>query len=422
MAESAAPFEHSDPLAARGLIPAVAWRNLWRNARRTWLTAGGIGFAIALVVVGMAFQVGGYAQGIENGTALFSGHIQVQHRAYPDDARFEHTIENVSPLLQKLDEQPELVSVAPRVQAFALASTDERSFGAQVLGVDLQRENRTVRFFDKVAAGRNIGSGSEATVGEALARNLNAEIGDELVVLGTGKEGGVAAMALQIVGIFSSGIAELDRAMIVVPIDEAQSAFGLGDEAHTLVIRAARPAQSAQFVERLNGLLPEPLLARNWDVVLPDLKQGIEIDRIGGYFMYGILILVVTFSIVNSFIMTVFERTREFGMLRAIGMRPGKIVLMVQLEAVCVWLLGTLVGLLVAVPIVAWFARHGVYLGDELTEMMESMYIPDRLHPELSGGVLIIAPAIMLIGTQIASLIPSLRIRRLQPVVALRAD
>ena len=422
MTEATVPAVRRAAPAGRGLLGAVAWRNLWRNGRRTWLTAGGIAFAVAMIVFAMAFQQGMYAQQIDNATSLLAAHVQIQNRGYVEQARLEQTIQEITPLMRELERRPGVISVAPRVEAFALVSADERSFGAQVLGVELKRERRTVRFFDRVATGRMFAGGDEVIVGEILARNLNVGIGGELVLLGSGKEGGVAALALEVVGIFRSGITDLDRTMIAAPLATVQEAFGLGDEAHTLAIRVERVAESARLASALNGWLPGAITARNWDEVMPDIRQGIELDRIGAWFVYGIIIIVVTFSVVNSFIMTVFERTREFGMLRAIGMQPGRIVLMVQFEAACVWALGTALGLALVVPVVLWFASEGFYLGEDIHTLAETLYVPDRLYPAFAPRVLTLAPAVLFVGTQVAALIPSLRIRRLRPVAALRAE
>ena len=240
-------------------------------------------------------------------------------------------------------------------------------------------------------------------------------------MLGAGKEGGVAALAASVSGIFDSGILELDRSLMLAPINAVQSAFGLGDEAHSLVLRGADPLAGAELVHALNSELPLGAQARNWDAVLPDLRQGIELDRLGSVFLYAIIIVVVTFSVVNTFIMTVFERTREFGLLRAIGMRPGALIGMVQLEAFCIWLLGVAVALALMVPVIGWLSRYGLYLGEEISAVGSNLFLPDRIHPRLSWAVALTAPAIMLGGVQLAALAPALRIRRLQPVAALRA-
>lgn len=404
------------------MAAAVAWRNLWRNRRRTWLAVGGVAFATALVQFSMSMQVGGYAAQIEAATDFFVGHLQIQRRDYVEQARFEQTIDEATPLVRRLEARPDVIAVAPRVEAFALASVDERSFGVQVLGMDAERERRTVGFLKRIAEGRMATEPDEVVLGTALARNLGAGLGDEVVVLGAGREGGVAALAASVSGILNSGIAELDRSLMLASINAVQEAFGLGDEAHTLVVRSANPLAGAELAQSLNAALPAGAAARQWGAVLPDLRQGIELDRLGSVFMYAIIILVVTFSVVNTFIMTVFERTREFGMLRAIGMRPGAIMGMVQLEAFCIWLLGLGVALALMVPLIAWLSSYGLYLGEEVAQAADGVFLLDRIHPRLSWAVALTAPSIMLVSVQLAALASSLRIRRLQPVAALRAQ
>ena len=156
--------------------------------------------------------------------------------------------------------------------------------------------------------------------------------------------------------------------------------------------------------------------------LLPELQQPIELDRASGQIMYWIIMMLVVFSVVNSFIMTVFERTREFGMLRAIGMRPAKIVLMVLWEAFFLWLIGAAIGLVIASAIVGWLVEVGIYLGEAMEGYGTQFYMPARLHPAFSVEALVTAPVVMFIGTQIGALLPSLRIRHLRPVEALRAE
>jgi ABC-type lipoprotein release transport system permease subunit len=259
-------------------------------------------------------------------------------------------------------------------------------------------------------------------LGATLARNLGAAVGDEVVVLGSGREGGVAAMVLKVVGLLETGMADLDRVLMLAPIEPVREAFGLGDEVHSLVIRTEDVSRAPSLVRALSASLPDTLEVRNWDRVLPELKQGIEVDRIGGRIMYGIIMALVVFSVVNSFIMTVFERTREFGMLLAIGMRPMRIILMLQWEALFVCLIGIAIGLALAVGLTLWLMDVGIYLGEAMQDYARQFYMPDRMYPALSPGVLAVSPAVMLIGTQLAALLPALRIRSLKPVEALRSE
>jgi len=423
MSEAALEQEVRSGAAGHGVLSIrIGWRNLWRNRRRTWLTAGGIAFSVFLVVSFMALQIGQYDVMTENATALMAGHLQVQNEAYLEDNRFEDTIEHASQVLATVRATAGIASVAPRVETFALTSVGERSFGAQVLGIDIAAELETVRFVKMLKEGRTLEGPDDAVLGAVLARNLGAGIGEEVVVLGTGKEGGVAAMVLTVVGLLETGMADLDRVLMLASIDQVQAGFGLEDEVHSLIIRANDVEDGPALVRQLQAELPDQLQVRNWDLVMPELKQGIEVDRIGGRIMYGIIMALVVFSVVNSFIMTVFERTREFGMLLAIGMRPLRIILMLQWEALFVCFLGVSIGLLLAMGLTLWLMDVGIYLGQEMQDYARQFYMPDRMYPALSIEALIVSPVVMLIGTQLAAFLPALRIRHLKPVEALRSE
>ena len=398
----------------------IAWRNLWRNRRRTWLTASGIAFAIFLVSVGMSFQAGSYSNMIDNATGMFLGQMQISHVDYVDDEKLEHTLLQANERLRTLRREFPL-QVAPRVQGFALISVGERSFGGLTVGVDFAAEQEVVNFFRNVNQGEVPDSADEVLIGATLARNLGAKVGDELVVLGTAKEGGVAAMALRISGTFKSGQAELDRTLLFAPIATVQNGFALGDEVHQFVIRVSDFNNLEQLKVALQNRLGDELAVRSWPEFLPELVQSIELDRISAQLMYGVILLLVTFSVVNTFLMVVFERTREFGMLLALGTRPGMIMRLVQVEALLVWVLGTAIGLVLSNIVVGWAAAVGIPLGG-LEDMMEQYFMPSRLYPAVSTASLTLSPLALLIGTQIAAALATLRIYRLQPVIALRAE
>ena len=409
--------------AGLGLTVAIAWRNLWRNRRRTWLTVAGISFAIFLVAVGMAFQQGSYSNMIDNATGLFMGQIQLSAQEYVDDQRLEHTLPNATQLAAALEAKG--LAVAPRVQGFALVSVGERSFGGLTIGVDFAAEQQVVNFFDKVSEGSLPQAADGVLVGEILARNLGAAVGDELVVLGTGKEGGVAALALNISGLFRSGQSELDRTLLFAPLQTVQEGFFLEDEVHQFVIRARdisalEPAQQAARQAVAEVGVSTPAAVRTWPEFLPELTQSIELDRISARIMYGAILVLVTFSVVNTFLMVVFERTREFGMLLALGMRPSAIISQVLLEALFMWVLGAAIGLGLSLLLVGYFATVGVQMPG-MEELAAQYYMSDRLYPGFSVALFTTAPLILLVGTQLAALLATWRVRRISPVVALRA-
>lgn len=410
---------------AGGLFFRVAWRNLWRRPLRTWLSAGGLAFAIFLVSAMVALQAGSYQGWVDNATRLATGHFQVQHPRYLDDPAVRHALPAGAAAAQALTDVDGVLGVAPRAEAFVLVAAGERSFGALLLGVDAARE---VAMFDlpgRIVAGEYLPRADSAYVGAGLAANLGVDLGAEIAGLGTTADGSVAAVVLTVDGIFETGQAELDRSMLQAPLAAVQAAFELGDGVHRLAINAASATGVDAMQAPLAAAIPTNARLLSWRELLPEVEQSIRLDRIGGDVIYWLLMLVVTMSVVNAFIMTVFERTREFGMLLAVGMRPNAIVGMLLVEAVCVWALGAALGLVLAAAVLVPLGIVGlpITVGMEgIDEMAERLMMPDRLYPLFDLTAMAGAPLIMLAGTLAAALIPGLRVRRMRPVDALREE
>jgi ABC-type lipoprotein release transport system permease subunit len=379
-----------------------------------------VGFSIFIMVFAWSMQVGTFSLMIENATSLISGHLQIQHSTFVDDPGLRYTVGNASSLLAELEVHPEIEAAALRAQAFALVSGDERTFGAQVMGIDPIRERGLSNLPDRIVSGRYLATGREAIVGAALAVNLGVVVGDEVVVLGSGKDGGIAAMAAEIVGIFDSGIVDLDRSLLQVELGAFQEAFDLKDEGHVLALRLTNLERSDAVKVELQRWLGEGVSVRSWSELMPELEQMVGLKQAGTEIFFVLLALLVTFSVFNTFAMTVFERRREFGMLLAVGMRPGRIMVQLQLEAALMCLLGIALGVGVSVLVVSLIARAGIPLGD-VGELLRQYHMPDRLYPSLAHGVLVAAPVLMFVSMQLAAAIPTLRVRHMQPAAELRA-
>ena len=234
----------------------IAWRNLWRNRRRTFFTAGSIAFACVLLMFSRSMQLGSYKGMIDAATGMLSGHIQVQHQEYLDDPKLEYVVPGADSLALELARYPEVVIATPRAQAFALLSVGEKSFGAQVIGVVPATELQLSSLPQALKEGHYLAADDEAIIGRALARNLGADVGDELVILGSGKEGGVAAMALTIAGIFHTGQAQLDRGLVVVSLQALREGFYLDDEAHQIVLKLRDVENTASVIAQIGSILP----------------------------------------------------------------------------------------------------------------------------------------------------------------------
>lgn len=402
----------------------LAWRNLQRNAARTWLTAGGIGFSVLLVSFAMSLQSGSYEIMIDSATRYFTGHGQISEKNYVDQPRLDRTIENVRALQTELAAIDGL-TVFPRVQAFAVVSMGEKSLGGMVVGVDFEAEQQHLDIYENVIDGDTPTQADQALIGASMARNLGAVVGDELVVLGSGKQGAVAAAIFEISGIVETGQTALDRTLVFAPVAGVAEAFYLQDEAHMLLLMVDDLSQLNAIAAQIEPLLPEQLTLQTWQQLMPLIEQSIELDKAGGYLFFSLLLILVTFAVVNTFVMVLYERTREFGLFMALGMRPWQVIGQVQFEALLLSSLGVVLGLGLSYPLISYLTGVGIPLeqmgGEEAVKQMQ-MGSMDRIYPKATWNSLATAPLVMMIGTQLAALVSTVRVRGIHPVTALRAE
>ena len=260
----------------------------------------------------------------------------------------------------------------------------------------------------------------EAVLGAALARNLKLEVGDELTLLGSGKDGSIAATIVPVVGIFESGNPELDRHLVQLPLRTFQEVFTMGKDAHAIVVSGPGHETIPQTKAMVSAqLAPDSgLVVLDWEQLIPGLRQLIQADMVQNWITYIALIVIVTLSIMNTFLMSVLERTREFGIMLALGATPLRIGTLVFAETALLALIGLGIGIGIGFGIAAYLSVHGfTYPG--LKEFMGQYGLPALIYPQLSARAIMIGPVVILGFIMVAALYPALRIRKLQPVEAI---
>jgi putative ABC transport system permease protein len=365
-----------------------------------------------------------YAMMIDNTLAVFTGHLQVQAPGYKDEKKMRQSIPDAVALGERLRSEAGVSSVAVRANGFALASSEERSFGVQVVGIQPGYEAEVSTLPGLLSEGRYFAAddAGEAVIGEVLARNLKVGVGDELTLIGSGRDGSFAAAVVIVNGIFASGLPDLDRGIIQIPLGTFQEVFYMEGAAHEIVIRVPGLSLVDGARARVNGLLPEgaDLVVLDWDELQPSLKQAIQADLAGAWFMYGVLIILVAFSVLNTVLMSVLERTREFGIVMSLGLTPGRLGRLVVLETSIMGLMGLVLGVILGGAVIVWLGDYGFsYPG--MDEMADRFNMPARIYPQLKLFPLLLGPVIVFAGTLIASVYPALRLNWLNPVQAMRA-
>lgn len=401
---------------------SIGLRNLARRPSRTALTVGGVFISTALIVFTAGMNEGTYAQMIALATGSFTGQLQVQAPGYEESPSLFETVDEPAPILEALRADPDVVAASPRVEVAGLLSADVRTSGGMLVGVDPQGEQRVSALAGTLVEGSFLGATSDPeawpiVLGSGLARRLRVKLGDEVTYLGQAADGSIAAEVFELVGLAESGSAELDSAVALVRIDHAQELFVLGDRVHRIAAKLSDPATADAVKRRLDPRMPKGAVLLHWRTLLPGLEPSIESDRAGTTMFLFIILVVVALASANTMLMSVFERTRELGVMMALGTSPGLVVRTVLWEATFQGVAGVLLGVAAGVALNLYFARVGLTLLDEPIEFAGVSF--QTMYPANTWRT-VVYPLIIFASSVAAGIWPALRAARLDPVTAIR--
>ncbi len=403
----------------------MAWRNVWRNPRRTILTVMAIAFACLVLVFMLSLQTGTYEVMINSAVKTRTGHIQVTAKGYHDDPKIRRVVVHSRAIGDLLDQIPHVTGYTFRTGGFALLSSDLRTYGGMITGIDPKREIHISSKAATIRKGESLDPGdtNKAVVGALLAKNLKIDVGDELVALGAARDGSIAAGVLEVKGIFASGMDEYDRSGIQVPLAYFQEIFAMEEAVHQVVVTCdslwAVSGVKDLISKQLESTEPwKKLVCKSWDEIMPGLIQSIQMDLGGGIIFYAILIVVVAFSIMNTFLMAVFERTQECGTLMAIGAKPGRLTKMLLYESAFLTLCGISLGIAAGCLLSLWAQNTGIPMGGA-EGMLRQYGIPGLIRPRLTLVSATAGPAIVFLITMLTALYPAIRVHKLNPVEAM---
>lgn len=398
-----------------------AWRNLWRHKRRTWLTTGAMIFSNVLLVFLISWQFASYDLMINNSLRMLVGHAQLQDARYLEKPRIDYSFHIDENNLHAIKNTPGIIALSKRAESFALASSEERSYGMQIIGVEPQTEPLVSSIPGLVSQGHYLQTNDqlEIVIGATLAKNLKVKVGDELTIFGSGRDGSTAAAILNISGIFDSGSNDLNRGVGFISLEQFDSIFSMRGEIHRLVILSANAEKINETIANFPPLLPN-IAIQDWNTLQPELRQAIKSDMASSWFMYFILIILVTFSVLNTQLMSVLERTKEYGIMLALGLSALRLGALVFLETALMGILGFLLGTSLGVVLVLYLGFTGITFPG-MEEMAAQFNMPATVYPNLTVYSAVFGPSLILLASLLAAVYPALRLHRLHIVQAMRA-
>ena len=399
----------------------LAWRNLWRNRRRTIIAISSIIFSVLLASWMRSMQEGSYDNMIDNVVKFYSGYLQVQDSAYWDERTLDNSFEADQKMISAIAEIDDVTLVSNRVESFALAAHKLKSKPAMVLGIEPHAEDQITQISAKMIEGNFLEKNDkEAVIGEGLAKYLELGVGDTLVMISQGYHGISASGLFRIKGIMAHPNAEFDKRLVFLDIENARdfySAYGLST---SLVIMTDDHYAVKQLQKKIEILLPEKNSVLTWNEMTPELEQMIESDRGGGIIMLGILYMVIAFGMFSVVIMMVKERKREFGVTHAVGMQKSRLRSIVFIETILIGFIGCLIGLLISYLFCLYFHYNPIPLPSEMASAMEKYGMEPYMFFSMKSSLFYSQMLLIFVIGMFISIFPITNINRLKITNAMR--
>jgi len=403
----------------------LAWKNLWRNRRRTFITLAAMSLSVMLVQAFHNLSFGVYAQMIDSGVRAGSGHLAVYRGDYVE-SRDEKLSFDPGGIPEEIGRLAAVEAVLPRLYLPGLAQSSRESRGILLTGVDPQAEMGTNPFLKTLPPERMLrdASGRDAVLGSRLLRELKIDEGSKFVVTVQGRDGELVNELFRVRGVVTTGIKDIDGSLILVGRERAAAMGGVPGEIHELAVVLEYSDDEAGIFPSVAQLVkkrPE-LHAVGWEKAMPNLSNAIRLDYASQKFIFVVILLIVTIGVVNTLLMSVMERLREFGVILALGATPGRLRGMVLAEALVLGVVAVLFGTLLG-SLATWYL---VAVGIDLRA-----FIPESLE---FGGV-VFDPVLRaawdlawmarisfyVVGLALlASLYPAVKAGRIRPAEAMR--
>lgn len=393
----------------------MAWRNLWRNRRRTLINLASVFFGVLLATFMSSMQEGSYANFIDNITRFYSGHLQIQDTAWWEERSVNNAFEPDSLTLHRIATLPWVENITPRLESFALASKGTRTRGSLIMGIDPEKENRITHLAAKIQQGQYLNArGNQILVASGLARYLGVMPGDTLALISQGWHGSSAAGLFLVSGIIKYPNISLDNQLIIMPIEEAKNFYGTEGRITSLVILLDHPRHLRAAEKEIKSMIKPGLRVMDWRSMQPELVQQIESDKASNGLMKLLLYVLIAFGILSTVIMMMRERQRELGVVAALGMNRIRLQALLSLEIFILSLLGVGAGLLASLPLIGWFVKNPIPLQGKAAEAM-IMYGWDPYMFFSAEAVVFYRQAlIVFILSLLVILYPLLKINRMQ--------
>jgi putative ABC transport system permease protein len=399
----------------------LAWKNMWRNRNRTIITMAAIFFAVILSVATSSLRDGIFDNLVKNVVSFYTGYAQVHKQGYQDEQILDNSFEASAQTEQKILQDKNVSGITPRLESFALASSENITKGCLVVGIHPEKENQITSLKNKITTGEYLKDDDNAILlSQGLAERLKLQLNDTIVLIGQGYHGATAAGKYRIKGLLKFGSPDLNDKALFMPLAAAQdfySAYGMVTSYVLSLYNTKNPEATAVGIASSLGKDYEAL---SWGELIPDIKQHIQTDTSNAKYVQGVLYMLICFGIFGTLLMMMVERKFEMGMLVAIGMKKIKLMILLLVESVMTVFAGCIFGIAASIPLVYYFNKHPLKIGGETAETYQRFGFEPIFPTSTDASNFIRQGVIVLIIGLILSLYPMYKAMRLNPVTAMK--
>lgn len=403
-------------------IIKIAWRNIWRNKRRSIITMAALLFSMALFVISLGFAEGGHTAVEDNIIDIHTAHIEVHKKGYLENPNIKSTIIESEKLTKIISDEKYIKGISQRLKGQGLISTATKSGGVNIVGINPEEEAKVSVLSERIKEGSyaSLRKKNSILVGKRLAEKLGVALGDKVVLMVQSRTGELKADALRVTGIFNFGLPEADKFMVFIGLPQAEELFEIRGEISEIAVKLTNRYKLEEVAKSLRAKIDTIRFeVLTWKQVNPGLVQYIKIDDAGLWIMMIVVFIVIALGIFNTMLMSILERIHEIGIMLSMGVKRNQIVLIIVFESLFLALLSIIIGGVIGGATNYYFQIHGIHLTG-LREGFEQMAVPPIIYAYFKMRHLYISGFSVIIVAVLSSIYPAIRAASLKPVDAIR--
>ena len=406
------------------MIFKIAWRNIYRNKKRSLITITSIFGALFLIILMRALQFGFYDKLIETVVESYAGYVEIHADGFWDNQNLDNSMEVDQSLINDIKSVEGVENIVQRLQTFSLISMGEKTKGGVINGINISEEQKITDWSKKMVSGSFDIGDDEIIIGKGIADYFDIKEDDTLILYGQGYRGMMAAGKYPVKGIIDLKNPDLNKLGIFMTIESARNYVSSKEISTHIIIDKEKYYKEENIVVDLSNVLSKDYEIMSWKETLPEIEQTITADSAGGVIMAFILYIIVVFGMFGTVLMMTEERKYEFGVLISIGMSRIRLFGIVLIETVILSMIGVILAILITYPICYYYYLNPIDMADLMGEgadqMMEEMGFSPIAPMSIEWNIPLTHALVIFISSLLISIYPAIKISKLNPVKSMK--